>query len=367
MGHEAEVVSPSAQSGTRGRAYVVDGVPVRRVPGSSDFTHPWHERRRPDRSLAHVLGAGRYDVVHVMQPLRLPGVFRAATAVGLPVVAHVADSSYICPRVVMLRADGTRCETAAGGAACAEACGIPAGPARLEWAHRALAGAAAVVSPTRYAIELHAANGFDTAHWHHLPWGVDYALLPPRTAARASGPLVVGFLGTLLRHKGPHVLVEALRRLPEAELRLRLYGDSFHERDYEQALRDAAAGDPRIAFCGSYDHDELRSILGSVDVVALPSLWHENLPTTGLNAVAAGVPVVASDVPGLSELVADYRCGFTFPVGDAGALAALLTRLVDDGHALGAVRATMTYPPGDEEQAWRIERLYARILTARAA
>src|SRR5262249_25909229 len=141
-------------------------------------------------------------------------------------------------------------------------------------------------------------------------------------------PLHVGFLGTLLQHKGAHVVVDAVRSRPELQVELRLHGESFHELEYERELRRIAGGDSRIVFAGAYEHSELHSILGKLDVVVVPSIWHENLPTAALNAIAAGVPLLVSDVGGLLELVEDYDCGYAFRRGDAEDLALLLERLV---------------------------------------
>lgn len=365
MGHRTDVLTPASHASGETAAYAFGGVHVRPVAGAPDLERPWRAPQRVERSLGIALDDGGYDLVHVMQPLRLPTVFHEAATRGLPVVAHVPDFSYACARIVLRRPDGSRCPTAAGGAACRDACGVAAGPRRLEWGRAALAAAAAVVSPTRHAIARHAREGFETAHWHHLPWGVDYALHPSRLPPPRSGAFVVGFLGTLLRHKGPSVAIDAVRRLPGAPVELRLYGESFHERDYEDELRAAAEGDPRISFRGSYDHGELRSILAELDAVVVPSLWDENLPSTALNAVAAGVPVVASAVPGLEELVEDYRGGVTFPAGDAGALADLLLELAARPEQSEALRAALLHPPGIEEEAWRVERLYRDILRSR--
>ncbi len=123
--------------------------------------------------------------------------------------------------------------------------------------------------------------------------------------------------------------------------------------------------DSRIRFAGRYDHADFASVLAPLDAVAIPSLWHENVPSSGLNAVAAGVPLIVSDVPGLGELIDDYDCGFTFAAGYAADLAGLLERLLDDGELLRRARARMTYPISVEEEAWRLEAIYEQALSRR--
>ena len=168
----------------------------------------------------------------------------------------------------------------------------------------------------------------------------------PRHAARAQGS--AGGRGRRL-----------LR--PDFRVELRLYGESFSERGYEHELRRAAGSDPRIIFAGDLRALGTTRILAELDAAVVPSIWHENLPTAGLNAIAAGVPLLVSDVAGLLELVDDYDCGFAFRRGNAGGLALLLERLVREPKTLSGIRARMGYPRSVAEEARELEALYEAI------
>jgi len=365
MGHECCIVTAAEQSSGDESPYGYHGVHVRPVArhAPADLAQPWADSNDLAVRIGRVLDEEQVELVHVLQPVRLPLVFEEAALRDLPVVAHVPDFTYFCARVNLLRPDGSSCVDAERGLACTRICRIPNGTGRFAWGLSRLDGAAAVVSPCRATIQLHADQGFRVDHWHYIPWGVDYSIHPTRLPPPGGDGLVIGFIGTLLRHKGPHTVIEAVRKLPGADLRLILYGDSFHEAGYERELRKLAGGDPRIQFAGRYEHADFPSVLAPLDAVVIPSEWHENLPSTGLNAVAAGVPLVVSDVPGLSELVDDYDCGFTFAAGDAADLAGLLERLLDNGGLLRQTRARMTYPIGVEEEAWRLEAIYEQALS----
>lgn len=320
----------------------------------ADLQRPW----RGGAALRATLHSERPDVVHVMHPMHFPHVFSEASAGGIPVVAQVPDFFYPCARITMVRSGGSLCLSPEAGEACSSICGIVAARQRLAWARIALDSARAVVSPCRATIRLHRQSGFDTSRWRHIPWGVDYGLYPERSRPEPTGALRVGFLGTLLEHKGAHIPIEAVRSRLGLEVELRLYGGSFQEHEYEQSLRDSAGDDPRVVFAGSYDHADLPAMLAGLDAVVVPSLWHENVPTAALNAIAAGVPLLVSDVGGLTELIEDYDCGLAFRRGDSDDLAALLGRLVDDPDVLPAIRARMGCPPSLEEEASQIEALY---------
>lgn len=362
MGHETFVVTSAQHAGTTAQPYAFEGVRVRPVQaGRADLARPWAHERALTPRLQETFEEERPDIVHVMHPMRLPQAFEVGSAMGIPVVAQVADFVYPCARITMIRRDGSLCLSAENGAACAASCGIGVGPDRVEWGRRALAAAAAVVSPCRSTTELHRRNGLDTSGWHHVPWGVDYAIHPRRLPAPETDRLTLGFIGSLLKHKGARVLLDAFAALPDGALELRIYGGSFHESSYERELRRAAGPDARIRFFGEYTHADLPAILADLDAVAIPSLWHENLPTTGLNAIASGVPLLVSDVGGLLELIDEYSCGFAFRVGDAAALADLLQALLDDPGRLAAVRKMIRLPPGVEEEAWRIAGIYDAV------
>jgi glycosyltransferase involved in cell wall biosynthesis len=359
MGHQCVVVTSADHADGGSDRYLYGGVIVRTVSaGETDLARPWAQDPRAGRELGRILDEERPDIVHVMHPMRLPQAFDEAERRRIPVIAHLADFGYVCARLNLLRVDGSLCPGADNGHACVSACGIESGGERVAWGRDLLRRAAAVISPSRFAIGVFEAEGFDTSDWWHVPWGVDYALHSERLPAPEGDRLVLGFLGTLIYQKGPHVLVEALRLLPGRDIELRLYGDSFHEDTYGKKLRALTAGDERIRFMGRYEHEGLRDVLAPLDAVMIPSVWYENLPTTGLNAVAAGVPLLVSDVDGLRELVHDYDCGLTFRVGDASALASALEALRHDRKLLSRMRARMTFPPTVEEEAWRIREAY---------
>ena len=362
MGHACTVLT-SAEHSSRDGAYAHEGVRVRPVEsGRVDLARPWRHDAAVAARLRDVVRDEQLELLHVLHPMRLPQAFDVAEELRLPTVVHVADFGYVCARLNYLRPEGSRCPGSRDGAACIEACRIPSGRERVRWGRSILTRADAVVSPCRHTIGLFAAEDFETSGWHHVPWGVDYALYPSRVRPPDGDGLVLGFVGTLLRHKGVHVAIEALRALPDAPIRLLVYGGSFHEGPYEDELRALARGDARIEFRGSYGHDELRAILEELDAVVIPSLWYENLPTTGLNAAAAGVPLIVSDVGGLVELIEDYRAGWTFEVERPDSLARLLRTLLADPAAVREARRAIEYPPGVEEEAWRIEDIYATVL-----
>lgn len=130
--------------------------------------------------------------------------------------------------------------------------------------------------------------------------GAENSLPPPVHA-----PLRVACLGRLDPTKGLDILIQALRLLPEAAVELHLYGivQSAAGTAYMQQLKALAADDPRIAFLPPISSDRIVSLLGGYHFLAVPSRWLETGPLVVLEAFAAGIPVIGSDLGGIAELI----------------------------------------------------------------
>jgi glycosyltransferase involved in cell wall biosynthesis len=140
----------------------------------------------------------------------------------------------------------------------------------------------------------------------------------------------VGFIGTLARHKGCHVLIDAFKTLPFGQAVLKIYGDMEQYPHYAKELRKLAGNNRAIEFCGIFPNAEILEIMADLDVLAVPSVWYENTPLVVYSAQAARCPVVASDFPGLSDVIRDEVNGLLFEAGNAGALAGKLSRLIEE-------------------------------------
>lgn len=137
---------------------------------------------------------------------------------------------------------------------------------------------------------------------------------------------VVGHVGALVdRHKGQKVLIAAARRLERAIPRLTVV--FLGQGPDEQALREAAGGSSHVEFEGFVD--DVASYLAAFDLFVFPSRY-EALGSTLLDAMSAGLPVVASSVDGIPEVVRDGQDGVLVPPGDDADLARAIQALHDD-------------------------------------
>jgi glycosyltransferase involved in cell wall biosynthesis len=152
----------------------------------------------------------------------------------------------------------------------------------------------------------------------------------PEAAPRpdANRPIRIGFVGTLVWHKGAHVLIEAARLL-RGSFEIHLHGDTGVFPDYVSGLRHAAAGLP-VTLHGGFERDSVPRIYGGLDVLVVPSLWPENSPLVIHEAFMHHVAVVGSRIGGIAGLITDGVNGLLADPFSAESLAAALGRLVDE-------------------------------------
>ena len=167
--------------------------------------------------------------------------------------------------------------------------------------------------------------------------GVDIARFAPKsdpdnieTRARFgidADDINVLFVGRMTREKGLHDLCEAFRTLKDSNIRLHLVGEIDSKNP--SALDPDMYGklDKRIVYHGRVDG--LERLFAVMDIVALPS-YREGMPTVLMEAAAAGLPAVATDVPGCKEAVIDGATGLLVQAGDQNALAEAIGKLAGD-------------------------------------
>lgn len=146
--------------------------------------------------------------------------------------------------------------------------------------------------------------------------GVDVARLSTGPASGTQGPTIF-FIGRHEPRKGLEVLLEAMGALPP-EVRLWVGGDGPQTAE----LRDRVAGDARISWLGRISDAEKLARLRGADVFCAPSLRGESFGVVLLEAMAAGTPIVASDLVAYSRVARAGRDAVLVPSGDATALAA---------------------------------------------
>jgi len=335
------------------QALKAEGIPYFCVPELTRPISPWMDLRAL-RELVSLFRAQKFDIIHTHSSKT--GILGrlAGRIASVPVVMHTVHG-YAFPAAKNPLSRGFF--------------------RFMEWVGGRLADA--IILLNRHDLDIAQGRlGIPTKKLHLIPNGVDPDRhAPPKAAERerirkknfgvAKDEVAVGMVGRLWRQKNPACFVRAAIRLLKegaSSVRFFLIGDGEEREGLEAIARKSGFGD-RIRILGW--RGDVEKLLGGLDIFVLPSLW-EGLPLAILEAMASGLPVVASDIPGNRDLVMEGRTGFLFPVGDEEALAAkLLPLLLDRSRArrLGiAGRKRALAHHSLKERKDQMERLYSGSL-----
>lgn len=363
-GAEVVVLVPSREAGRERyslRRDTRDGVQVVELANAGDpgkaFTDSY-SNPRVEELFAELCAAEHPEVVHFTHMLwgLSVGLARVAHEHGARTVATLTDFGLLCHRGQLFDWRLEDCEGPTDRERCARCVREPgrwdARPLAREARRLAVRTAAAMgglgrvvvesdiaardaciasavgyvdhwIFPTRALARPFLARGWREREHTVLGYGIDEdRYRGPRVEAQRTRFV---YMSQYMPHKGLACLLEATRRLEEQEgsraWSVDLFGNGGRDRArlYAQALvRDGLPA--RVRDRGSFEPLRAPEVLARTDCVVVPSEWRENAPLTVLQARAAGVPVLASDVEGVREVLEDGRHGRLFPRGDAGAL-----------------------------------------------
>jgi glycosyltransferase involved in cell wall biosynthesis len=308
-----------------------------------------------------------------------PGYVQVAHRWRIPVVAELHDFYTVCERAHLERPAGELCKGPEGGRACAEHCFAEQDDAAGRWALRthlfnlALTHADALVCPSRFVADYFGKLGIERERLQVIPNGITFDGEPAsaradRGPSSSAEPLQLASLGVATPHKGQHVVVEALRKARLRAVHYTLFGALTQP--YTQDLRKAAdeCGGVEVRTYGPYEPSSLPTLLANVDLAIVPSLVWETFSIVAREAMACGVPVIASRLGALPEAIREDENGLLFTAGASSELAELLQRLDANRSELARLRAGIRESDWItvRERAQRLEALLERV-SARGA
>lgn len=162
----------------------------------------------------------------------------------------------------------------------------------------------------------------------------------PRTRG-FDGTLRYAFLSSVRNKKGVGTMLTAFREalFKGIDARLDIYGPV--KPDFDRSLIDGIRSDEPIAYCGAVPNADVIDVLRNHDCFVFPSEYEtEGFPAVLTEAMAASLPILASDVCYNPEIVREERNGWLYPAGNPSALASLFTRADADREALARMSAT---------------------------
>ncbi len=168
--------------------------------------------------------------------------------------------------------------------------------------------------------------GFDETQIRFIPNGVSTGEKPSELSVHEH--IVIGYCGRLRHVKGVHVLINAISFLeqnnPEHKIELRIAGDGATMDELQLQVSELGLNDT-VVLLGAVS--DTTPFYASLDVYVQPS-FAEGLPNSVIEAMNAGIPVIASDIGGNQDLVIDDETGYLFTAGDAEQLSRKLDSLL---------------------------------------
>jgi glycosyltransferase involved in cell wall biosynthesis len=284
------------------------------------------------------------DVVHVHTPFPTmsPAVFAVAHGAGIATVTTCHSYRYSCIQGT-LRRSGSICESCVGSRSkwpgvvhgCYHDSRLASLPMTVSLALQHVRGrfenVDRFITLTDFGRKILMRDGIAPERIVVKP----NAVADPGASARppAAGAPYIAFAGRLVEEKGVATLLAAAEIL--GDRRIVIAGDGPMRAAVQQQERNSATSDMpeavKVEYRGWLDEPELTEMIGGAAVCVVPSEWYEaGPPLTLLRSLAAGVPVVCSDLENIASTVLETGAGRTFRVGDPRALAGALAAALDD-------------------------------------
>lgn len=271
--------------------------------------------------LTNLLGKHAPDVVHISHALRWSAsALSVCDQLHIPTVVTLSDFWFLCPRATLIDFKDRICSGPDRLLKCVSCVtelhrqpitvpNVIAIEQRPKAMEQLLAKATRVIALSNFQKELFIKNGFDGSRIEVLQHGLEIDGMAASISDEATNTKTIGFIGSLVKPKGLHVLIEALRRIPDADLQLRIYGPINGEDKYTSVLLEQSKKDSRIQFLGAADPSELGKIISQFDALAVPAIWFENEPLVVKSALYLGIPMLISDIGSLPEMIENGRTG----------------------------------------------------------
>ena len=384
---------------------VYQGVPVKRLrynwTKSPDVFRYLYQNPEVYRYFQKVLKEYQPDILHITSLYSLTAsIIQAASELGIPVVLTATDFWFVCAKNTLLRNDGSLCPGQDDPWECTKclmagtkaydgvqkvlpekmARSLLLGMGHFPWitnqpGFRGMLGnwqerfayqnemlrkADLVVTASKFLRDLYLKYQVLEDRIIYSAYGLDMAWARGFTTKTGSKRLRIGFIGQVIPMKGVDLLLKAVQSLGwESPIEVKIYGDLQKNPEYGKELVALKGNDERISFLGTFDNSKMGEVMLEIDVLVVPSSWYD-FPLVVSSALATRTPVIATDLPGMNELVEHEKNGLLFARNDWKALAAQIKRLVDEQDLLLRLKEGIKPVKTVVEMSDEYQAIYAR-------
>jgi glycosyltransferase involved in cell wall biosynthesis len=386
-----------------------EGVRVRRVNLN------WTRAEDPNRGLFDNAMVETYvdgwltewqpDVVHIISLITLgAGVVHVAKKHDLPVLFTLTDFWMICPKINLVRGDGSLCDGRTTDWECLRCMmgnsrefkgltkllpekmvetlltkasrhvwlsrlrGLRGMALDMAERRRVLADIAQeigfVTAPSTHLAKVMEDNGIFSSPVRVIHSGHDLSWLNGSPEKTTGDAIRFGYIGQLIPIKGVDGLVEAFQNsMKKGNASLSIYGNTDMNPKYVASLQAMVRNGNQIHFMGPFAREQLAEVLAEIDVLVVPSRWHENNPRVIQEAFASKTPVIGANVGGIAEFIEHDVNGLLFQYDSVGDLQAQIERVVTEPDILQRLKNGIQPVKTIAEEMDEIEELYRSLIT----
>lgn len=220
----------------------------------------------------------------------------------------------------------------------------------------------AYISPSQYLANSYIKAGFNF-HKMNVIWNGINLQKFSSIKKNSSDKLRITFMGFFGKHKGVDLLIKAVGFLNIRDIEINLVGAGDELENYKKIATECGVLH-QLRFWGKLANQDIIKAYSETDIYCLPSIWPENQPVSITEAMACGIPVIASDLGGNKELVQDGVSGYLFKSGDYKDLADKIKKFVNNKGLIakyGKAGKSIMEQNDYHNQVKKIDALYGEI------
>jgi len=390
-----------------------DGLKIKRIYYNIPLTFDTaYKNEAIDKHFFVFLDKIKPDVVHFQHLERLSvNLIRIVKAKNIPVILTLHDYWFICPQIQLLRDDGKPCCPPYGVKKCIYCVNVASGMVqtrirneieskfgfsaavlrfigtKFKWF--ALRGAArsmnrlwgndscailerknlmrqmlneadVIISPSKFLRKKFIDFAMPSEDIIYLKYGVNKKFLS-KFKKGALERIRFGYVGTIIRHKGVRLLMDAFNKIKNEKVELNIFGEGYDS--YFQKIMVKIKKDERIKYMGPFEYKNAVEVYSQIDVLVVPSIWYENAPLVIQEAFCTKTPVIASDIGGIPELVVNMRNGLLFKNGDVKSLLSQMCKVIDNPLLIKKFQKNIEDMKTIEKNAEELEGIYRHCIS----
>jgi len=298
-------------------------------PEFINFTH-----QKVEEHFKSILDDFSPDIVHFHNIIGLStGIIHIAKSRGIKTILTLHDHWGFCYKNTIIKRENEICNDHTKCSECIpfiqdeDRKNIPIGM-RKDFIEMQLYDIDFFISPSQYLAEKYIQVGFPGEKFKVIWNGIDVKRFAGISKSKMKKKIRFTFIGYLGVHKGINILLNALPLLERKDLvQINLVGSGEMVDIYKQRVKSMGLNNI-VKFWGKIENIYINDAYSETDVLILPSIWPENQPVSITEAMAARIPVIASNIGGIPELVEDGKTGYLFEIGNAEQLAHKMSEFI---------------------------------------